>query len=757
MVTQQHSIKRDVFLQENEHGIGAVAYPLDLSLFLDLSRTYLAPEDTSSDSSLENTDPVVVAQFALACWNRYVTKGEEQSREHFLREALWLVKHARCVGVDAVGWPLAYAHPLYFTRGSWLSSVAQGCGLSALARAYQLTGDERFLETAHHVARTFERDILDGGVCAPIGEDGVFFEEVAVYPAAHTLQGCIFALLGLYDYVAITGNLHMQQHIQRGEATLHSAFDEFDRGFWTRADLIRRDLTTPTQLAQQTALLRALVSYSACPSCAERASRWQHYQRGSLSRLQYMFARRRALFQQALLRCVKAVIVPQSPTPNPLLAPRLRVCAAMPNHLSPGGIGTFLDRMARVMADRWQMEYVTELIKSDVGERLAHQFGRGWMQPWHFPQVWLYMFAGARKLLSLIHKGANYGLIIPQDGVFSGAFAVLVGKLTGVRVICFDHSTLTYKSRAYHAERLRDLNGRKWPWFFRQLVRLFLAFYWPSLHIIARFATMYADHLLSPGVPGDEIDEVCRNLHLPPSRVTRFNLTVDMQRHADLSAEERAEQRASMGIPTDALVIAITVRFDLEKGLDISMESISRIMSELPPTLRDRVRVVIAGDGKLRGWLEEEIHQRGLSYVCRMMGNISNEEVNSLLAVSDISFHTSTRGVCMPTAVLEGMAAGCAVIASDEPLANVRMLAEGRGMAVPAGDVEETSKALGRLLRDSDLRDRMGKAAREYITLHHGAEAFRRVLLRASYWSDLHQLLEAQSEPLEFNERTERD
>jgi hypothetical protein len=49
----------------------------------------------------------------------------------------------------------------------------------------------------------------------------------------------------------------------------------------------------------------------------------------------------------------------------------------------------------------------------------------------------------------------------------------------------------------------------------------------------------------------------------------------------------------------------------------------------------------------------------------------------------------------------------------------------------------------------------MGKAAREYIALHHSAEAFRRVLLRASYWSGVDQLLEIQAEPLKANERTE--
>ena len=207
-----------------------------------------------------------------------------------------------------MGWPLTSAHTLYSTRGSWLSSIAQGCGLSVLMRGYQLTGNNCFLETAYHVARTFERDILDGGVCSPIGVHGIFFEEVAVYPAAHTLHGCVFALLGLYDYAAITENSQILQYIQRGETTLHSVYNEFDLDFWTRADLHRFDLTTPRQLVQQTLLLKALADCTKCSQCAERASRWHQYQCSPISHIRYKIAYHKALLKRALLKLVRTAI-----------------------------------------------------------------------------------------------------------------------------------------------------------------------------------------------------------------------------------------------------------------------------------------------------------------------------------------------------------------------------------------------------------------------------------------------------------------
>lgn len=107
-----------------------------------------------------------------------------------------------------------------------------------------------------------------------------------------------------------------------------------------------------------------------------------------------------------------------------------------------------------------------------------------------------------------------------------------------------------------------------------------------------------------------------------------------MQRHTGLSSVEKTAQRAMMGIPFDALVIAITAQLELEKGLNISMESISQAVSSLPPVLRDRVRVIIAGDGQLREWLEEEIRHRELGHICRTLGNISSKEIHSLLVAS---------------------------------------------------------------------------------------------------------------------------
>jgi glycosyltransferase involved in cell wall biosynthesis len=373
---------------------------------------------------------------------------------------------------------------------------------------------------------------------------------------------------------------------------------------------------------------------------------------------------------------------------------------------------------------------------------VIHQFGTTTTSPWHFPTLWLYVLAGCRKILELLHQGAGYHVILPQDGLFTAAFSALAAKLAGGRVVCIDHSTLTWVgSRAFRAEYTATLAKKHWHWTLRLLDRLLIVLYWPSLYLLARISAFLVDHFLIPGVAGDGIEEICKRLRVPTSRITRYSSMVNMHRHVLPEAATRAARREEKSIPVDAIVVAIICRLAPEKGLDIAIESISRALAILPPELRVRVRVVIAGEGPLRRQVEEDISIRGLSSNCVLWGDIPTKDVLSLLAISDIFLYTSTRGGCFAMAVLEAMASRCAVIASTKPLSNASLLAEGRGIAVPPGDAEQTAMALVRLVSNLELCRHMGHLASNYIAMHHSPTEFRRTLMRATYWSALDEIL----------------
>lgn len=75
----------------------------------------------------------------------------------------------------------------------------------------------------------------------------------------------------------------------------------------------------------------------------------------------------------------------------------------------------------------------------------------------------------------------------------------------------------------------------------------------------------------------------------------------------------------------------------------------------------------------------------------------------------------AAEGEAQPVAVLEAMAAGLPVIATDLPCFAGQLQAEDNALLVPPHDAAALAAALARLLRDSSLRDRLATQARATI------------------------------------------
>ena len=117
----------------------------------------------------------------------------------------------------------------------------------------------------------------------------------------------------------------------------------------------------------------------------------------------------------------------------------------------------------------------------------------------------------------------------------------------------------------------------------------------------------------------------------------------------------------------------------------------------------------VAGDGELRGELERQVLAAGLSDRFRLVGPVTDvPEFLSRLDVAVLCSHSES----MSNALLEYMAAGRAIVATDVG-ANGRLVRHEReGLIVPAGDDAALAGALGRYLRDPALARTLGVGAR---------------------------------------------
>ncbi len=121
--------------------------------------------------------------------------------------------------------------------------------------------------------------------------------------------------------------------------------------------------------------------------------------------------------------------------------------------------------------------------------------------------------------------------------------------------------------------------------------------------------------------------------------------------------------------------------------------------------------------------------------MCTLYGEATPADVVTLLGASNIFLYTGTRGTNYSMAVLEAMAAACAIIATTEPRSNVRLLAEGRGYAIPAGQATAIADALTQALTHHSGLQQMGLLAQSYVAQHHSADALKRCLWRAMPWA----------------------
>jgi glycosyltransferase involved in cell wall biosynthesis len=136
--------------------------------------------------------------------------------------------------------------------------------------------------------------------------------------------------------------------------------------------------------------------------------------------------------------------------------------------------------------------------------------------------------------------------------------------------------------------------------------------------------------------------------------------------------------------------------------------------------------LVIVGDGPDRERVEDELARSSLRRRVRLLGE--RDDVPGLLSDADV-FVLASRSEGLPLSVIEAMAAGLPVVASDVGGVG-ELVREGEtGLLVPPGDPAALGDALRLLLADRGLRRRLGSGGRERAKAFFDFSGFRRAHL----------------------------
>lgn len=214
----------------------------------------------------------------------------------------------------------------------------------------------------------------------------------------------------------------------------------------------------------------------------------------------------------------------------------------------------------------------------------------------------------------------------------------------------------------------------------------------PGHRSLGRLVGRLAHHTLTNSEPGR------RALHRAERGASRKFVVlengVDLERFADVPPPRTTDGIVTVGALANLRPV---------KGIDVLIHAAA---------LLPCVRFLVAGDGPERDRLQQLIVAKGLTERFHLLGPVA--DVPAFLASVDVGVVPS-RAEGMSNALLEMMAAGRPVVATDVG-ANRQLLGDGgRGLVVPPEDANALVGALASVVGDAVFARRLGHAAQGFV------------------------------------------
>jgi glycosyltransferase involved in cell wall biosynthesis len=225
---------------------------------------------------------------------------------------------------------------------------------------------------------------------------------------------------------------------------------------------------------------------------------------------------------------------------------------------------------------------------------------------------------------------------------------------------------------------------------------------WPPILIrhADRVCVLSADH-------ADSVPYLRSLRRRRPERVVEMPNGVDTDVFAPGS--DASGLRDSLGIPEDAVIAAFVATLDRAhhfKRLDVAVEALARAGDV-------RLHLIVAGDGELRPQFEAQARAAGLEDRVHFLGRIPHADLPRVLRAADLFLLTTEPPESFGIVLIEAMACGLPVIATEYPGVRAVVDQDANGLVVPRADAAAVAAAMRRLAEAGpEERRRLGAAGR---------------------------------------------
>ena len=185
--------------------------------------------------------PITIGQMGLAIFHTWLKSGKEEDRQRFLHYPRWFETNAEESHKHGARWLTKVPLPQYHNLGPWQSAFSQARAINILLRGYQLTGNEDWADLAKLALQPFTLPVEDGGVTSMI-KTAPFYEEYTAELPTMVLNGMIFALFGIYDYLRVFPEDKIAAELfKTGIQTIEDILPVYDLGYWSRYNLCQAE------------------------------------------------------------------------------------------------------------------------------------------------------------------------------------------------------------------------------------------------------------------------------------------------------------------------------------------------------------------------------------------------------------------------------------------------------------------------------------------------------------------------------------
>ncbi len=242
-----------------------------------------------------------------------------------------------------------------------------------------------------------------------------------------------------------------------------------------------------------------------------------------------------------------------------------------------------------------------------------------------------------------------------------------------------------------------------------------------------RFAMNFCDKIIA--VSAQVKQSLKQYPGLNSQKVEVIHYGVDLERFRPLSAANKAKKRCEINLPGDAFVIIVVGRLEPQKGHKDLVEAVKPLIQR-----NNKLYVIFVGDGSQRSALENQVGENGLNENIRFFGR--REDICDILNSADLFCLPSIAGEGLPNAILEAMACGVPVVATDVG-GSLEVVTNGvNGFIVPFGDIAQLRASISKLVNDNNLLNQQSIAARKTVinqfSLDKQIENFKNLYIKYS-------------------------